>query len=70
MTYTQYQREVGQNALLDHKSAKTEQEMKNAISLFTLSLNPDKFWTEERIADYMRYVDAPNGAVCPMFKEQ
>ena len=54
MTYTQYQREVGQNALLDHKSAKTEQEMKNAINLFTLSLNPAKFWTEERVADYMR----------------
>lgn len=69
MTFDQYQKETAQNALDARLSAQTDAERQAAIKAFSLALNTEQFWTEERIADYERYADAPNGTVCSKFKD-
>ena len=69
MTFDQYQKETAQNALDARLSAQTDEERQAAIKAFSLALNTAQFWKEERIADYERYADAPNGAINSRYKD-
>lgn len=69
MTFDQYQKETAQNALDARLSAQTDEEWQAAIKAFSLALNTAQFWTEERIADYERYSDAPNGTINSRYKD-
>ena len=69
MTFDQYQKETAQNALDARLNAKTDAERQAAIKAFSLALNTAQFWTEERIADYERFADAPNGTINARYKD-
>lgn len=66
MTQGQYKHEVMQKAILDHGKAESESaklELSHRIAAMITN-----FWTEERALDYINYITAPNGTICPECK--
>lgn len=70
MTKKQYQCEVAQNMVNKYAKSTDKEEQKALGTLFIdAALGTEQFWTEERLADYEKYKDAPDGSVCPKYPE-
>ena len=70
MTKKQYQCEVAQNMVNQYSHSTDEAEQHALGKMFiAATLGTDEFWTEERLADYEKYKDAPDGSVCPKYPE-
>ena len=63
LTQEQYKHEKMQAAILAHGKTTDKDEKLRISNEIASMLN--NFWTEERAIDYINYVTAPNGAICP-----
>jgi len=63
LTQGQYKHEKMQAAILAHGKAADEAEKLRISNEIASMIN--NFWNEERSLDYINYITAPNGTICP-----
>ena len=67
LTQEQYRREMIQKAIQDCADAdNNEEQLKFAAQVIDMRR---EFWTEERFSDYINYITAPDGTICPLCKD-
>lgn len=67
MTQGQYKHEKMQAAILAH--GKTDDQAERLRISHEIASMVNDFWTEERTLDYINYITAPNGTICPECKD-